>query len=133
MKTCSAPNQPPRRDRSEAWGYFTANLALPGSGSLAAGRKIGYAQMTISFAGLGLTMIGGVPFVYWALTNWGRLMQDVDPFDPFDHLLEMWKHAQWPLLGIALFILALLWAMSTSLSLLAANKQSTLPPKLTKK
>jgi hypothetical protein len=45
----------------------------------------------------------------------------------------MWKHAQWPLLGIALFILALLWAMSTSLSLLAANKQSTLPPKLTKK
>jgi hypothetical protein len=129
MKTCLALN--PRRplNRSEAWGCFTANLALPGSGSLVAGRAIGYAQMTCAVIGMGITLVTGMRFIIWFLGNWARLSDQSQ--DPFVYLQELWTAAQWPLGGTALFGFAMLWAMATSFQILSASpKKPGLPPQL---
>ena len=50
----------PRRilDRSTAWACVLANQgALPGSGTLTAGRRIGYAQAALALAGFGPMML----------------------------------------------------------------------------
>lgn len=130
MKTFLALNPKPPRDRSEAWGFLTANLALPGSGSLAAGRKVGYLQMACALGGVVLTMVGGIPFIFWALRNWSALRNDDDPLAALDRAQEVWVHARGALLGMAIFFLALLWALSTSRSVLASCPKSPLPPKL---
>jgi len=127
MNNSSATGTTPAASRQTAWGFFTANLALPGSGSLAAGRKIGYPQSALSVAGLGLTLVFGLRFIIWGISNWSRL-QAMDN-DPLGKWLELWHEVRWALLGIGLFALALLWALSTSLSLLQKAKPPR-PPKL---
>ncbi|HTY88211.1 MAG TPA: hypothetical protein VMB80_12155 [Candidatus Acidoferrum sp.] len=102
-------------DRQTAWGYCTANLALPGSGSAAGGRKIGYAQMTLAFLGLGVSLVSGVRFIVWGLKNLPHFYDA--SADPLDALQELWRAARWPLAGLGLFALAWLWALVTSLSL----------------
>ena len=121
MKTCLALN--PRRplNRSEAWGCFTANLALPGSGSLVAGRAIGYVQITCAFIGMGITLVAGMRFIMWFFANWARLSDQSQ--DPFGYLQELWTAAQWPLGGMAIFAFAMLWAMVTSFQILSRDAE----------
>jgi hypothetical protein len=121
----------PRRplDRSEAWGCFTANIALPGSGSLVAGRPIGYAQLACALAGLGITCVAGLRFIAWYFKNQAQLSAQTD--DPFGNLGALWSAAQWPLIGMAVFIFAVLWAMTTSIHILSTNQKTpATPPRL---
>ena len=128
MKIFSARASHETSTRESARGCLAANLAVPGLGSLAVGRKIGFAQLALCLAGMLVTLVFGVRFIYWSLAHWSEL-RNPDPYaDPLAGLLEMWRHARWPLLGIALFALAWLWALSTSLALLnAAKRNSSLP------
>src|SRR5829696_7918265 len=92
----------PRRplSRQTAWGCLTANLALPGMGSLVAGRRVGYAQLAVAVTSMFLTLILSGPFVVWFLANWSRLIEG--PY-PFGAMGEMWRAFRWPLLCIGVF------------------------------
>jgi hypothetical protein len=115
-------------NRSEARGCLAANLALPGAGSLAAGRAVGYAQMAMAFAGLIVSLVTGIPMIEWCLNNWARL-QDTGS-DPFGPLLELWLHLRWPLTGIGFFVFAILWAGVTGMQLLAGASEEGIPPRI---
>jgi hypothetical protein len=107
-------------------------LALPGFGSLVAGRRVGYPQAILGLAGLALTMVCGTRFIWWSLSNWSRL-HDARA-DQFDSMIETFRAARWSLLGILVFALGWLWALATSLSILNQAKKaappSPLPPRL---
>jgi hypothetical protein len=118
----------PRRTltRSEAWGCFTANLALPGAGSLAAGRAVGYWQMAVALMGVAVTLLTTVSMFHWAMSRGGGSPASMD--DPIENLLDLWQHVRWPLAGIGMFAVALLWAMATSRAILASVPKDTAPP-----
>ena len=117
--------------RQTAWGCLTTNLALPGFGSLMAGRVVGYAQALLTFGSLFLTLSFGIHFVLWCLANWARLH---DPQgDPLEALVEMWRAMRWAVLGIGLFAGTWLWSLATSFSIVQAAKQAeqnAAPPRL---
>jgi hypothetical protein len=122
----------PRRamQRSEAWACLSANLALPGAGSLAAGRKAGYAQMALAFLGLAVSVVAGIPMIEWGMTNWSRLMQPAPVDDPLGPLTELWRHARWPMVGLGIFLAGLLWSVVTGMALLAAAPKDAVPPRI---
>lgn len=118
--------------RQTAWGCLTSNLALPGSGSLVAGFRAGYAQAALSTIGLILTSIFGIRFIIWSLSNWNRL-HGIDA-DPINALGEMWVAIRSALLGMVLFIFGWVWALATSLVILRSaapdSSSENLPPRL---
>ena len=122
MKVFSPKSGDP--SRQTAWGCFTANMAVPGFGSLAGGRWSGYPQAAICFLGMGLTFVFGAKFIVWFLNNWTHLH---DPMaDASSTMGEIWHEVKWALLGFALFGFSWLWALVTSLMILASAK--TIPP-----
>ncbi len=128
MKIFSAKRAAHDLDDDVAKGCLTANLALPGSGSLAAGRKIGYLQLAVCLSGFFLTLIFGVRFIFWSLTNWSELH---DPDDPMAGLQKILAAGVLPFIGCALVALAWLWALATSFDVIRqARKKSTIPPLL---
>ena len=127
MKICSGPGGPETAGRQNARGCLATNLVMPGLGSLAGGRKIGLLQLTLCLAGFALTLVFGLRFVYWSLAHWSEYHGAAANSDPLKTLRDLWRHARWPLLGIALFCLSWLWALLTSWSLLA-HSTSNLPP-----
>ncbi len=132
MKISLAPGPRHPLSRQTAWGCLTSNLALPGSGSLLAGRRSGYGQLVLAMAGLLMITIFGLCFILWALANWSRL-HDREA-DPVQSLLEIWMHLRWALLGFGIALLAWLWALMTSLSILNSAQKtanSNSPPRLT--
>jgi H+/gluconate symporter-like permease len=133
MKTSSASKNPERTTRQIAQGCLTANLAVPGLGSVVAGRKVGYAQMAVYFTGFLLTVIFGLRFVYWALANWSAFQTELhDPeASPLATLSDLWQRTHWALLGIALFAIAWPWALLTSRTLMAEAQKNHTPPVLT--
>jgi hypothetical protein len=96
-------------DKPTAWSCAVANLAaLPGLGSLAAGRRIGFAQAALALAGFGLSLLWLAGFIRDWLEE-GEL-----------HL--GWRPTLWVgLAGIGLFGIAWLWALGTSRKLLQAT------------
>jgi hypothetical protein len=131
MKFLQLDADPDSPTRANAWTCLTTNLAMPGAGSLMGGRRVGYAQLLLTLAGLALTGIFGLRFIVWTLQNWSRL-QDADA-DPLETLLMLWIAVRWALLGIGLFVIAVLWGLTTSLSILKRAKKSGeagTPPKL---
>src|SRR5579872_2663193 len=121
----------PRRPltRSEAWGCLTANLALPGSGSLVAGHRSGYLQLVLTAIGFGITCLTGVRFVIWAVSNWAVISKPpVD--DPISGLVALWNDVRWPLVGMCFFGISLLWALGTSLRVLRNATPDNVPPKI---
>ena len=126
------PRQP--LSRQVAWGCLTTNLTLPGFGSLVAGRAVGYLQIVITLTGFALTTVCGIRFILWFFSNWTRLQQIQD--QPDLYFGEIWQPLRWALLGIVLFLFALLWGLATSLSILAearaaeALAQPRIPPKI---
>jgi hypothetical protein len=123
------PRQP--LSRQTAWGCFTSNLALPGSGSLLAGQRSGYGQVVLAIGGMIVTTVLGARFVLWCIANWSRLH---DPnADQLSTLSDMWLVLRWPLLGLAVFLLGWLWALATSLQILRSAKapeRAGPPPRL---
>ena len=136
MKVSLALGERRPLSRQMAWGCCTTNLAIPGCGSLFAGRRVGYAQFALTAIGFGLTCIFGVQTIFWFLTNPNRSQQADD--DPTQNLVMMWEHTRWPLLGVALFFTALFWAALTSASIVAESRAfeamnkvpRPIPPKL---
>jgi len=112
-----------------AWGCLTANLALPGSGSLAAGRLSGYPQVALALVGLALTMAYGTRFVFWFLRNYSRL-QENNITDPVGYIMEIWLAVRWALLGMGVFGLTWIWALITSMAIVRSAKSSGAPPPL---
>jgi hypothetical protein len=123
----------PRRrlSRQVAWGCFTTNLTLPGFGSLLAGRAVGYAQIAIALTGFAVTTIFGVRFIIWYFANYTRIAQAQD--DLGGNLYSVWLEVRWALLGMALFAVAWLWALGTSLLIIAESRSGDgpgVPPKI---
>ena len=123
----------PRRplSRQTAWGCLTTNLAMPGFGSLVAGRVSGYAQVALAIGGMTLTMIFGVRFIWWYVANWGRFHGG--DADTMAALSEMWPFLKWPLLGFGMFAFGWLWALATSLQIVSsarADQSAAVPPRL---
>lgn len=105
--------------RQTAWGCLTTNLAVPGIGSLLAGRIVGYFQLAVYGAGFAVSMYFGVQTLYWYQQNYSRLTQQDDPSGS---LFEMWVHVKWPLVGVALCALAILWGFISSCGIMAQAK-----------
>jgi hypothetical protein len=123
MKIFSGRKNPDATSLQNAQGCFASNLAMPGVGSLAGGRKVGILQLGLCLAGFVITLVFGIRFVYWSLAHWSEFYgPHADVADPFKPLRDLWRQARWPLLGIGLFALAWLWALVTSWSLLAEAK-----------
>ena len=115
-KISLALGRPGPISRQVAWGCLTTNLTLPGFGSLLAGRVVGYFQIAVSLAGFALTTIFGIRFMAWYFSNSAHLQQiQADP-DIYFH--EVWLQVRWALLGMALFLVAWLWALASSLGIL---------------
>jgi hypothetical protein len=110
---------------------MTTNFAMPGFGTILAGRKVGYLQIAVTAAGFALTIIPGIPAVMWGLSNISRMQESEDPMA---NLREMWVHMRWPILGIVFFIVAMIWAWFSSMSILAEARKAELlrpqPPKI---
>ena len=118
--------------RQTAHGCVGTNLALPGIGSLMAGRAVGYVQAALTLAGFGLTVLFGLKFSLWYLANWSSL--NSPNADPLETLGEVWREVRWALLGIGLFAIAWLWAMGTNAGILRQARhaeEKAKPPKLT--
>jgi len=115
----------PRRplDRQTAWGCLTANLfGLPGLGSLAAGRRTGYGMMILSLTGLAMTSIFGIRFIVWYTAHSAEVNQlDEGGMSGYG---QLWDHLRWALAGIAVFLIGWLWALASSLSILAEAKSN---------
>jgi hypothetical protein len=45
-------------------------------------------------------------------------------------LLDLWLHARWPLVGIGVFVIGMLWAAVTGLQLLAQAPSDGVPPRI---
>src|SRR5262245_41305736 len=123
------PRQP--LSRQTAWGCLTTNLALPGFGSLIAGRVVGYFQAALTVIGFGMTVVFGLPLIVWCLKNWSRLYgAESDPAESFGLVCSKLK---WPAIGMAVFAFTWLWALGTSESIVREAKRAEAartPPKL---
>jgi len=123
----------PRRtlSRQTAWGCLTSNLAMPGVGSLVAGRRSGYAQLVLGVVGLVMTMVFGARFILWYSANFSRVTGgDLDPIESF---AELWRAVRWAFLGITLFALGWVWSLAVGLTIVREAKnaeRSRQPPKL---
>ncbi len=117
--------------RQMAWGCLTTNLAMPGFGSLLAGRKVGYCQVPFTIVGQIVSLVGAVPAFAWSVANYSRLQEAEDPFEP---LRQIWIHWRWPTIGLAIFFVGFIWACFTNRSILAEARANEamrpLPPKL---
>jgi hypothetical protein len=125
MKISLALGRPQALSRQTAWGCFSSNLALPGAGSLAAGRLSGYAQLALAVVGMILTVVFGLRFFAWYFANWSHLNETQDPLEAFGAL---WFACRWALLGIVVFGFGWLWGLATGLHLVQMAKKSEPPP-----
>src|SRR5277367_3163863 len=106
----------PRRplDRQTARGCLMANLlGLPGLGSLAAGRRAGYAQMVLALGGLALTSAYGVRCLLWFASPSNGLEQLQDQTGEYFALL--WEHIRGAFLGFGVFACGWLWGLASGL------------------
>src|SRR5256885_8666940 len=131
MKISLALGQRKPLDRTTAWGCLTANLAVPGCGSLVAGRVSGYFQLLLAVAGLTLTTWFGLRFIVWYVNNWSQMQQSQG--DMAANFQELWSHLRWALLGMLVFLAGLLWGLISSIGILIESRtaQSPAPPVLT--
>src|SRR6202044_664303 len=97
--------------------------ALAGSGSLAAGRAVGYAQMAAVFLAMIMTLVTAIPLFQWVASG-GYAAAHSNP--GIEALLALWPHVQWPLASFGLYALCILWAMTASLSILAKSSKDAI-------
>ena len=102
------------RDRSQAWGCVLGNLMLPGLGTFAARRRVsGVLQLLVSQIGFLLSLLWAILYVH----EW--LKQSEMPAD-------LGPHFQLGLLGVALFLLAWIWSLASSVDILSRSRKSGL-------
>jgi hypothetical protein len=123
----------PRRalSRQTAWGCLTTNIAMPGFGSLVAGRVSGYGQVALALGGMALTVVFGARFIFWYIANWSRF-HELEA-DTTAALGEMWQYLKWPFLGFGMFAVGWLWALATSLLIVSSARKAesaAVPPRL---
>jgi hypothetical protein len=112
MKIFSADAAPPPLDRPTAWAFTITNLVtLPGLGSLAAGRRVGWAQATLALTGFGLTM-------------WWLVRTVLEWFASGELPVGVTSTLLLGLAGVACFGVAWLWALLTSLLLLREAREN---------
>ncbi|HSU53821.1 MAG TPA: hypothetical protein VLT36_07190 [Candidatus Dormibacteraeota bacterium] len=136
MKISLALGERKPLSRQTAWGCLMSNVAMPGAGSLASGRKVGYAQMLMSFVGIGVSGVFGIRLIFWMLSKWSAMRDPAT--DQLDLMAAMWRVFVWPLIGFVIFGLSWLWALGTSLAVVAEAKRTAtaeppsnpVPPKL---
>ncbi|TAL05848.1 MAG: hypothetical protein EPO07_02985 [Verrucomicrobia bacterium] len=121
MKFPQLDKNPDAPSRANAWACLTTNLVMPGAGSLMGGRRVGFFQLALTFVALAMTVLFGLRFIVWTLQNWSRLQDPVG--DPLDTLLELWLAVRWALAGMGLFVAAVMWALTTSLSIMSRAKK----------
>jgi hypothetical protein len=109
-----------------AWACVSTNLALPGCGSLMAGRRSGYPQAVLGGIGFLLTFGFGLKFVIWGVQHWSELRHPEG--DPVATLTALWRACRWALLGMGLFGGAWLWALVTSFGILRLARQRAAAP-----
>jgi hypothetical protein len=126
MKLVRASRAKGPANRGEAWACVMSNLALPGAGSLAAGKAVGYFQLALAATGFVVSTITGIQMFDWMLGNWARINQSTG--DPFQNLIVIWQEIKWPLAGLAIFFVALLWAGFTSWQIYLSVPKSSPPP-----
>ena len=118
----TAPGPPPlkpgtgTKSRGSAWGMAVANqLALPGLGTIMAGRRIGYVQLAFSACGVLLT----TSFLVWCVPN---LSDWFPPPDDETILMENFeKWLPWLLIagsGIVFFFIGWCMALFSSRSII---------------
>ena len=112
--------------RDKAKVCLMMNLGFPGSGSLMAGKIVGYLQVLLTLGGFAISMICGGKFLAWFFANWSRLQNPSN--DPLQTFSEIWQAVKWPLAGVGLFGLAWLWGLGTGLLILVAAKRQVPPP-----
>jgi hypothetical protein len=115
-----------------AWGCLTSNLAMPGAGSLVAGRASGYAQLLLAGGGTVLTLVFGIRFALWYIAY----VSQVSSFegDPTAYYAPIWLAMRWALLGMGLFLIGWFWSLATGLAILRDAKRTAarrVPPRLT--
>ncbi len=111
--------------RENAWACCTTNFAFPGSGSLLAGRKVGYVQLALTLIGFTLTTWFGLKFTIWGFRNLSELLQPTG--DPLDTLLTVWRECRGALAGLGIFGVAWIWALLTSMGILRAARAQAAP------
>jgi hypothetical protein len=111
---------------------LTTNLALPGFGTLIAGRVVGYAQAVICLIGLLVTTLFGIHFLIWALSNWSDITGASS--DPAQTLIDIYLNVRWAVLGMLLFGFSWIWALISSVDIVMDSrrraKQKSPPPVL---
>jgi hypothetical protein len=108
----SNPVPPKLLTRAQAWQLLLANVAMPGSGSLMAGRRVGYFQIVLAVIAMAISTVETIRTGLWYIHNYDRLNSSSDPFGV---LIELGKHLIGPVVGLGIFVLAILWAVVTSL------------------
>lgn len=122
MKTSSARANPEPLSVQTARGCVATNLTLPGFGSLMAKRAVGWPQAVLTVAGFALTMIFGVRFMIWFFQNTDALYGS--QADPIETLANVWRAVRWAFLGIGLFAVSGLWALTTNAAILRSARQA---------
>lgn len=117
------PKQPPKLvdvttsgglNRSQAWGCVLGNLVLPGLGTFIARRRVsGVLQLLVSQSGFVLMLLWAISYVLEWLKE-GAMPTDLGP------------HSQLSLLGAALFLLAWIWSLASSVDILLSSRKSGL-------
>lgn len=112
---------PSAKKAGSAWGMAVANqLALPGLGTVMAGRKIGYVQLAFSICGVLLT----TSFLIWCFPNIGDWVPP--PEDDAVVMANFKKWLPWFLIagaGIIFFFIG--WCMALFSSQSIIREQST--------
>jgi hypothetical protein len=124
MKTFLAKKNPELSPREAAQGCLTANLAVPGLGSILVGRKVGFIQMAVYFAGFGLTFTFGLRLIYSVLSNWSAFYAEFNgpDADILSAMSDLWHRIRWAFLGFFLFLVSWTWALATSRTVMAEAK-----------
>jgi hypothetical protein len=123
----------PRRplSRQTAWGCLTTNIAMPGFGSLVAGRVSGYSQAALAVGGMIVTVLFGTRFILWYVANWSHFHSP--DADAAAALGDMWQFVKWPLLGFGMFAVGWLWALATGFQIVSSARKAesaSVPPRL---
>ena len=119
------PDRP--MSHAEAVGCMTANLALPGAGSLAAGRAVGYVQLILCTVGFIISGVSCATAIRWFLLSGSQAAGG----DPGSFLIDLWGHLLWPMVGVGIFLVALIWAVLTGRQIIAAHPKDPVPPRIT--